>query len=206
MIQIFLVDDHRALTDGMKVGLQQQPDFIVVGQATDGYSAIDAIERLPTPPDVVISDIDMKGMNGLKLLPEMKKRWPKTKVMMLTLHTIHIDEAFSLGASGYILKDSGIAEIVTGIRAIMDGKIYTDDYLVLQEKNKQGSTDQITEFTSRELSIIKLICDERTTREISEKLNISFTAVETYSRTIRRKTGAANIAGIVKYAIKNGIV
>ena len=198
MIEILLVDDHRALSDGISAALAQTTDMKVVGQAPDGYVALEFLSKAEKLPDLVITDLEMKGMNGLVLLQHLMDRYPDLKVMVLTQHDHYDEDAFKAGAKGYILKDSGMAEIIQAIRVVAEGRIF---HPMLQTNKTQLFS--IPEFTTRELQIIKLIVDEYTTRQIAEKLHLPFSAVETYAKNIRRKTGASNIAGIVKFAIRN---
>ena len=200
MINILLVDDHRALSDGICAALNQTPDLKVAGQVTDGYAALEYLSKAAPLPDLLITDLEMKGMNGLALLQHLAERHPDLKTIVLTQHDHYDEEAFKAGARGYIMKDSGIAEIILAIRAVAEGGMYNS----LLQTNKTPLAS-IPEFTTRELQIIKLIVDEYTTRQIAEKLNLPFSAVETYAKSIRRKTGASNIAGIVKFALRNGL-
>ncbi len=198
MIEILLVDDHRALSDGIKAALAQTPDLKVVGQLADGYAALEYLAAVERLPDLVVTDLEMKGMNGLVLLQHISERYPDLKVLVLTQHDNFDDEAYQAGAKGYILKESGMDEITKAMRIVADGQIYKP--LLTPSKPQLPS---IPEFTTRELHIIKLIVDEYTTRQIAEKLNLPFSAVETYAKNIRRKTNASNIAGIVKFALRN---
>lgn len=201
MIEILMVDDHRALSEGIKIALAQTPDLKVSGLFSDGYSALEYLAQTRELPDLVITDLEMKGMNGLVLLQHLMATYPDLKVMILTQHDHYAQDAFDAGARGYILKDSGIAEIIQAIRMVANGEQYNS----LLNVHKMPLTG-IPEFTTRELQIIKLIVEEYTTRQIAEKLAIPFSAVETYAKTIRRKTGASNIAGIVKFALRNNLV
>jgi DNA-binding NarL/FixJ family response regulator len=200
MISVLLVDDHRALSDGIRIALEQTTDIRVTGQVTDGYAALDYIAHVRPLPDIVLTDLEMKGMNGLALLQHLLESHPEQKVIILTQHDDYYDMAFKAGAKGYLLKESGIEEIIRSIRAVITGLTYLDTFSPSKPK-----ITPIPGFTTRELQIIKLIVDEYTTRQISEKLSLPFGAVETYTRNIRRKTGASNIAGIVKFALQNKI-
>ena len=203
MTQVFLVDDHRALSDGIKAALQQTHDITVVGQATDGNAAIEQLEKMAQLPHIILSDIEMKGMHGLNLLAEITQRWPQIRFVLLSQHTQFHTKAIKAGAAGYLLKESGVAEIIKGIRSVATGKNYSDPYFGIEDRTHHEQYQPTPEFTTRELQIICLIVDECTTRDIAEKLNIPFSAVETYARNIRRKTKTTNIAGIVKYALQN---
>lgn len=203
MIRVLLVDDHRALSEGISAALQQTGDITVTAQMTDGNAALEHLSKTASLPDVVITDLEMKGMNGLVLLQHLVKKYPEIRVVILTQHEDYSVRAFQEGAKAYILKESGIDEIVLAIRAVAAGQLYPDPFLTILPKTPAIAT--LPEFTTRELQIIRLIADEFTTRQIAEKLNLPFSAVETYTRNIRRKTGSSNIAGIVKFALQNNL-
>jgi len=200
MIEILLVDDHRVLLNGISASLSKNADLKVIGEVTDGYAALEFLVQATRLPDLLITDLEMKGMNGLVLLQHLMEQYPDLKVIVLTQHDQYEKAAIDTGARGYILKDEKIEEIVNAIRLVMAGKIYRSGM------QRDGATIMaMPEFTTRELKIIRMIVDEYTTRQIAEKLNLPFSAVETHTKSIRRKTGASNIAGIVKYALKNKI-
>ncbi len=212
-ITIILADDHTIVRQGLAKLLEGEPDFQVIGEAENGREAVSKVEELR--PDVVIMDISMPLLNGIEATRQIKKIRPRTKVIILSMHSHdrYIKELFSLGASGYLLKDSTGRDIVKAIQAAMDGDTYMSppiSRLVIEDyvstKTKSFREELYSSLSNREREVFQMIAEGHSTREISEILFISPSTVKTHRSNIMEKLKIENISQLVQFAIKIGIV
>ena len=211
-IKVLLVDDHKIVRDGIQLMLESQAGIDVVAEAEDG----DAVKNIldDTAVDVIIMDINMPSMNGIKTTQMVKEKYPDIKVLALTMSSddSHIRQMVQAGASGYIMKSAGREELTSAIHDVMNGKHYfsdqaTQSIMMDLVKNKgKSSTPGPIHITERELEVLQLIVKEHTNQEIAEKLYISPRTVDAHRRNLLQKTGARNTAGLVKYAFQNGLI
>ena len=212
-ITIILADDHTIVRQGLAKLLEGEPGFNVVGEAENGREAVSKVEELR--PDVVIMDISMPMLNGIEATRQIKKTRPRTRVIILSMHCHdrYIKELFSLGASGYLLKDSTGSDIVKAIRSAMDGDTYMSpavSRLVIEDyvstKKKSFREELYTSLSNREREVFQIIAEGHSTREISEILCISPSTVKTHRAKIMEKLRIENISQLVQFAIRIGIV
>jgi len=211
-IKVLLVDDHKIVRDGIKLMLEPQAGIDVVAEAEDGDKVKKVLEE--TAVDVIVMDINMPGMNGIKTTKMVKELHPDIKVLALTMSSddTHIRQMVQAGASGYIMKSAGRDELTAAIHDVMGGKHYfsdqaTQSIMMDLVKNKGKSTASAPiHITERELEVLQMIVKEYTNQEIAEKLYISPRTVDAHRRNLLQKTGARNTAGLVKYAFQNGLV
>jgi len=212
-ITIILADDHTIVRQGLAKLLEGEPGFNVVGEAENGREAVGKVEELK--PDVVIMDISMPMLNGIEATRQIKKIRPKTRVIILSMHCHdrYIKELFSLGASGYLLKDSTGSDIVKAIQSAMDGDTYmspavsrlvVEDYV--STKKKSFREELYSSLSNREREVFQIIAEGHSTREISEILFISPSTVKTHRSKIMEKLRIENISQLVQFAIRIGIV
>lgn len=210
---IFLADDHTIVREGLAKVLEGEPDFQVVGQAENGREAITRVEQLR--PDIVIMDIAMPMLNGIEATRHIKKVSPKTRVIILSMHSHdrYISELFSLGASGYLLKNSTGTDVIKAIRAALDGDTYLspsisrkviEDYVSLRQKSPRE--DLYSRLSNREREVLQMIAEGHSTRQISQILCVSPSTVKTHRSKIMEKLEIDNISQLVQYAIHLGIV
>ncbi len=209
MINILIVDDHQVIIDGLKSVLDDHPDFSVVGSAHNGQYALKMAKEVE--PDVVLMDINMPVLDGLDCTKQITSEFTNVKVIALSMYSESrlVKRMIKLGAQGFLLKNSSSQKIEEAIRVVYDGGKFFDPKLIesVFEANKANSSfSQIDQLTSRELEVIKQICEESTTSEIAESLFISPHTVESHRSNIFSKLGLRNTAGLVKWAIKNGVV
>ncbi len=210
-IRLLLVDDHRLIIDGMK-SMMKGYDFITVsGEANNGLEALQLLDIINV--DIVLMDIDMPIMNGIDALKEIKKNKPDTKVIILSMHEEAgmIKSIMAIGANGYILKNSSQDELVNAIVKVYQGKNYFSAGVtqsLLNETQNQGSQLKmsIEILTSREEEILRLIASGYSNKEIGSKLFISHRTVDTHRTNLMNKLNVTNIAGLISYAIKKGLV
>jgi len=213
LIKIFLADDHTIVRQGLAKLLEAESDLEVIGEAEDGREAVNKVQKLK--PDIVIMDIAMPLLNGIEATRQIKKMLPQTKVIILSMHSHdrYISELISLGASGYLLKDSTGGEIIKAISAAVKGDVYLsptisrrviDDYLTL--KKTSSREDLYTKLSNREREVFQMIAEGRSTKEVSDILCVSPSTVKTHRANIMEKLKIENISQLIQFAIRLGIV
>lgn len=212
-IKIAIADDYKIYRDGLKVGFMSDDNLDVVLEADNGEALL---EGLPVAkPDVIIMDLKMPIMDGMEATKEVRKRFNAIKVLVVTMYEddkfiIHMMEN---GANGYLLKNADSDEIIKSIYSVHETGYYFNDLVnkallkkLLLKGNVKPSFNQNIEFTERELEVLKLICEEKTAAEIGKVLFISARTVEGHRTKLIEKVGVRNTAGLVMFALKNGIV
>lgn len=207
-IKVLLVDDHQIIIDGIKSLLQSAENIQVVATANDGSEALDTLKLLTV--DVVLMDIDMPRLNGIEATRQINDKYNDVKIIMLTMHneSAMIKNLIEIGAHGYLLKNSSKEELLNAIYKVAEGENYFSSEVTLSLLNKEKSkTAEIQiDFTQREIEIIKLLADGLTNKEIGSKLFISHRTVDTHRTNIMKKVSVNNVAGLISFAIKNGLV
>jgi len=212
MIKLALVDDHKLFRSGIRALLSPLDNFEIVSESGNGVELIESLSE--NPAEVILMDLEMPEMDGMQTTIHLKENFPNLKVIVLSMHNdekfiIHLME---IGARGYLLKDSEPEDIVNAILSVYETGYFFSEMvsrvmlhgLVKKEKVKPSFKTNI-ELSEREIDVVKLICKELTTAEIGEKLFISPRTVEGHRNNVMLKTGARNTAGIVVYAMKNGL-
>jgi len=212
-VKLLVADDHKIFRQGIKKLLEEEPDLQVVGEAADGREAVKKATELK--PDVILMDIAMANLNGLEATKQIKKVLPDVKVIMLTMHKNeeYVLQSFQAGASGYILKEGAVEELVSAIRSIHQdksvlsptiSKTLIDAYLRKMETGKTETPFDL--LTDREREVLQLIAEGYTNREVAKSLFISVKTVEAHRAHIMQKLNIHEIARLVKYAIQKGLV
>jgi DNA-binding NarL/FixJ family response regulator len=209
-IRVLLAEDHTLVRAGLRALLRDVPEVQVVGEAGDGREALRLIEV--HRPDVVLMDITMPGLNGLETTARVVSEFPEVGVIILSMHADeeYVLRALHLGAAGYLLKDANVAELQRAITTIASGETYLSpavsgpvvDY-VRQAGQEPTSLDLLT---PRQREVLQLIAEEHTTKEIAQILEISHKTVETHRMDAMERLGIYNIPGLVRYAIRVGLV
>lgn len=210
-IKILLVDDHQIIIDGLKSLLNNSDEIVVAGEANNGREALRIIDLITI--DVILMYIDMPVMNGIDTLKEIGKRGLSVRVIILSMHQEAgmIKSLMNIGAHGYLLKSSSQDEVIDAIQKVASGQFCFSPEVTLSLLNKpqnnfQDSNPQIELLTDRETEIIRLIAEGFSNKEIGAKLFISHRTVDTHRTNLMKKLNVSNIAGLISYAIKNGIV
>lgn len=211
-IKIAVVDDHALFREGMVALLSDYEDLEVVLQANNGIDLFNKLKR--RTPHVVLLDIEMPEMNGIETTILLKKRYPKIKIIILTMHT---DEEFifdlmSKGANGFLPKDKSVDAVVGAINCVMKKGYYYNDQIT--EAIMKGNSGQLkaadllykTALTEREIEIVKLICAQKTNKEIGDILNISTRTVDHHKTNIFLKVGTNTTIGIVMFAVETKLI
>lgn len=205
-IEILLVDDEALLVDSLEIILSLTDGMHIVGKALDGKEALGILSHVKA--DIALVDLNMKGMGGLELIKHMKQVYPKTKILVLTTFydEKNIINAVSLGADGYILKDSGREKIISAIKNVISGQSVLDSKVLLALSKAVGTynDDKLdkTQLTPRELEILDMIGTGLTNAEIARRLYISEGTVKNYVSSIYEKTGVHDRAQLALRASK----
>lgn len=210
MIKIAIADDHQMFIDGLQSLLKGNKNMSITCTANNGDTLIQALEQ--SPVDVILMDVNMPVMDGIETTKQVKQKYPDTRVIMLTMFSSkdYIEKLLRAGANGYILKNTGKEELTTAIERVMQGESYFSKEVTerimegLQGKKKENNLHMV-ELTEREKDVLRLIVQELTSHEIADKLFISFHTVETHRKNLISKLQVKNIAGLVKYAVQNGL-
>lgn len=212
-IKIAIADDYKIFRDGLKVGLLNDDNLEVVLEADNGEDLLTGFEK--SVPDVVIMDLKMPVMDGMEATKVIKKKYSTVKVLVVTMYDddkfiIHLMEN---GANGYLLKNADADEIKKSIYAVHENGYYFNDVVnkallkkLVLKQNLKPSFNQNVEFTERELQVLKLICEEKTAAEIGKEIFLSPRSVEGIRQRLIEKVGVRNTAGLVMFALKNGII
>ena len=210
-IQIILAEDHRITREGLVNMLEDQPDMEVVGEAGNGREAIQLARELS--PDLVIMDVTMPDLNGIDSTRIITSNPKSIKVIALSMYSDKqfVQGMMQAGASGYLLKDCAFSELVHAIRAVFKGDTYlspgiagivVEDYV---SKLSRSASSASSVLTRREREVLQLISEGESTRHIASKLAISVKTVETHRRQMMGKIGIRTVAGLTKYAIREGL-
>lgn len=213
MIRIILAEDHAMMRRGLRLVLEQQRDFEVVGEASDGREAVELAET--KKPDVALLDITMPNWNGIEAARHISAKHSKTAIIMLSMHA---DESFVLrsikaGARGYLLKESPEIDLVSAIRNISAGKSFfspavsrmlAQDYVRKLQENDIVDTYEL--LTAREREILQLIAEGGSNKDIANKLHLSLFTVETHRGNILKKLNLHGIPELILYAVRKGVI
>ncbi|AWH85594.1 DNA-binding response regulator [Flavobacterium album] len=200
MITIAIAEDHQSLIDGIKLFLEYEDDIKVVGEANDGEKLLEIVRH--KKPDVVLTDIRMPKMDGITATRHLKKEFPSCKVIAFSM--FEQDEAISqmeaAGASGYILKNSSLKTVLAAIHAVMKGETFFDSSIKKVDYQKKDNTD--VPLSKRELEIVKLIGEGKTSQEIADLLFIGKTTVDTHRKNILKKLSLQGKSELLRYSME----
>lgn len=209
-IRVLLAEDHTIVRQGLISILEKHPGIIVVAEAEDGREAVAAVEKLN--PDVVLMDFSMPGLNGLEATRQIKQWNPNTKILILTRHSNreYIESLVKAGASGYLVKNSAVDELVLAIQTVFQGDTYLDPSI-----SKPSSTPGVYDpdrkgkqeiLTPRQMEVLQLIAEGQPNRKIASILNISAKTVENHRANLKQALGLDSTAELIQYAIRHGII
>jgi two-component system, NarL family, response regulator NreC len=212
-IRILIADDHGIVRKGLRLQLEQNDDFEVIGEATDGREAVRLAEELA--PDVVIMDIAMPNLNGIEATTQLVKKNPQIGVIILSMYSdeTYLMRTLAAGAKGYLLKDSADVDLHRAVQVVAEGKPFfspaiadtlLEDYMrQLQQRGLQDTYDLLTE---REKEILQLLAEGKSNKDVAGILNLSTNTVETHRTRIMQKLDLHSTAEIVLYAVRKGII
>ena len=210
MISVLIADDHRMVAEGLGHLLESHPDFKVLECVGDGVEAIRVAQDLH--PDIVLMDNSMPRINGIEAMREILDRCPGTRVIILSMYTdtVHVRRAFEAGAMGYLDKKSVGGEVVEAIRVVHSGRRFTSpelsDQILDVLSGGPGAVDQLGLLSARERQVLQMMAEGQSMGSIAETLMLSPKTVETYRARIMAKLGIHDLAGLVRFAIREGLV
>jgi DNA-binding NarL/FixJ family response regulator len=215
LIRVIIADDHVLYRAGVKTALSAKKDVKIVAEADNGMHLLNMLKMIPA--DVILLDIQMPIMDGITVLPEIKKLYPSVKIIMLTMMDDHsmITKLMEIGANSYLTKTSDSEIIYEAIKTCYEQEYYfnslTNKALLtnLKQRNDtapQRMLQQEANLNEKEMYILKLMCEEKSTREIADMVDLSPRTVEAIRDKLKVKTGAKTTAGLIMYAVKNNIL
>jgi len=212
VIKVAIADDHALFRTGVKTSLSSRKDIQMIAEAENGMQLLNLLKHIK--PDVILLDIHMPIMDGYTTLPEIKKLYPEMKVIMLSMNNDPsiITKMMEIGANSYLTKESDSETIYQAIRTCFEQEFFFNDLTNkallngLRTKKPQEAPMQEVHLTDKEITILKLMCDEKSTKEIADIVDLSPRTVEAIRDKLKTKTGVKSMAGLVMYAVKSGIV
>ncbi|MFT3936391.1 MAG: response regulator transcription factor [Chitinophagaceae bacterium] len=210
-IKVAIADDHALFRAGVKTALAVRKDIEMIAEADNGMQLLNLLKHIE--PDVILLDIQMPLMDGITTLPEIRRLYPDIKVIILSMHNDHsmISKLMEVGANSYLTKNSDSETIYQAIKTCFEQEFYfnelTNKALLsgLRTKKTDHTPDDV-QLNDKELRILKLMCEEKTTKEIADIVDISPRTVEAIRDKLKTKTGSKSMAGLVMFAIKNKLV
>lgn len=217
-VRVVLADDHTLVRGGIRALLQTLPGVNVLAEANDGREALQLVDQLR--PDVILMDIAMNNMNGLEATARIAREYPRVKVIILSMHTNeeYVLKALRSGASGYLLKDAALSELELAIHSVARGETYlsppVSKHVIADYMRRVGvpATQVVPEasplerLTPRQREILQLIAEGHTTQEIAEILSLGVKTVETHRAQLMERLDIHDIAGLVRFALREGLV
>ena len=212
-LRILIADDHGIVRTGLRLQLERNDQFEVVGEAADGREAVRLAEELV--PDIVIMDIAMPSLNGIQAAAQIVKALPQVGIIMLSMHSdeTYITRTLAAGARGYLLKDNAEVDLYRAVQVVAQGKPFfspaiantlLEDYMC--QMHQRGLQDSYDLLTDREKEILQLLAEGRSNKDVAVLLNLSTNTVETHRTRIMQKLDLHSAAEIVLYAVRKRIV
>jgi DNA-binding NarL/FixJ family response regulator len=211
-VSIFLADDHQVVRQGLRSLLEAQPNFTVLGEADDGLDAITQVEKLQ--PNILLLDLMLPGLNGLEVARQCQQRVPKTRVIILSMHSdeSYVLQALRNGAAGYVLKQSSAATVIQAVNEVHQGRRFLSPSLsdraveAYMQKVEPTTFDLYDTLTAREREVLQLAAEGYSNAEIAERLFISCRTVETHRANMMRKLDLRSQTDLIRYALRKGIL
>ena len=212
LIRVLLADDHALVLAGIRALILELGDAQIVAEASNGREAVALVKQ--HKPDLVIMDISMKELNGIEATAQIIAESPSTKILILSMHTTEdfVHRAIRAGASGYLVKDSAPVDLKMAIAAVMRDEIYlsprVSKHLVSGFLNGKSHRDEssMDALTPRQREILQMVAEGKSTKQIAFELNISVKTVETHRAALMERLGIHDLAGLVLYAVRHGVI
>ena len=208
-LRIILAEDHQTVREGIKLLVNSQPDMEVIAEADNGEIAVKITQELL--PDILVMDISMPELNGLKAAKRLRQVCPDVKILTLTRHTddAYLQQLIQAGASGYVLKQSAPTELIRAIRTVAEGKSYLDPLITNKVMGNYAGRSALrgenkSELTDREAEVLRMIALGYSNKEIGSRMGISVKTVEAHKANAMRKKDMRSRIDIVRYAILQG--
>jgi DNA-binding NarL/FixJ family response regulator len=210
-IRVVLADDHTLVRAGLRGLLEGIQGVEVIGEAEDGHEAVHMVSELQ--PDVALLDVGMPGLNGLDAAAQVLRSEPRVRVLILSMHNAeeYVLRALRAGCAGYLLKRSAVSELEIAVRAVARGETYlspsvskqvVDDYV----GRTGGQADPLDALTPRQREILQLVAEGHTSKEIAERLRLSFKTIEAHRAQIMERLGLGDVTALVRFAVRVGLI
>ena len=211
--RVLLADDHRLMRAGLRLVIEQHPEFTVVGEADDGRQAVAMSESLK--PEIIVMDVGMPSLNGIEAARQITAERPETAIIMLSMHADegYVLRALKAGARAYLLKDSAEEDLTRAIEAVRDGKsffspavskVLLQDYM--RKLQRAGAEDSYDLLSGREREVLQLVAEGKSSKEIAGLLNLSTYTVETHRSNLMQKLNLKGIPELILYAVRKGLI
>jgi DNA-binding NarL/FixJ family response regulator len=211
-VRILLTEDHKIVRNGIRALLEKEPGFEVIGESSNGLEALDFLTEHPEV-DLMLMDMNMPELSGIELIALLKQKFPKVKVLVLSMldHEKYIYQALSAGACGYLLKNVNADEMIFAVKHVKAGGKYLCSELSFSLLDRQINAPEVVaaddlDLSKREIEVLDLIAEGLTNTEISEKLFTSKRTVEGHRLSLMNKTNSKNSAALIKFAVLNGLI
>jgi DNA-binding NarL/FixJ family response regulator len=211
MTRVLLADDHSLVRAGLRKLLESVPDLEVVGEVGDGLALLALVAQLQ--PDLVLMDIAMPGLNGLEATARVMKDWPRTRVLILSMHQNeeYVRQALRHGAAGYLLKDAAPLELDQALAAVLRGETYLSPAVsrgVLNDyvQRLRSEESPAAQLTPRQREVLQLVAQGLSTKEIARRLDLSVKTVDTHRTQMMKQLDIHEVAGLVRYAMRVGLI
>ena len=211
--RVLIADDHPLIRSGLRALLARERDFEVVGEAADGYQALELVEQLK--PDVVMLDVSMPRLNGIDVAQKISEKIPSTRVIIVSIHSDegYVLRALKAGAKGYLLKASPEDDILNAVRAVAAGQAFLSPEIsrllveeYVREMRFRGVEDSYDLLSIREKEILQLLASGSTNRQVAELIHVSLATVETHRTNIFQKLGIHSLPELILYAVRKGVL
>ncbi|MBN1766068.1 MAG: response regulator transcription factor [Sedimentisphaerales bacterium] len=211
-VKILIADDHKIMREGLSSLIRKQSDMEVIGEAQDGQQAVDLTGALA--PDVVIMDISMPGLDGIEATRRIKKNNPDIKIVVLSMYSNKrfLIDILQAGASSYLLKEQAFKELILAIHAVLNGELYLCSKMtsiVVQDFNERvvkAKKSALALLNEKEAEVLRLLAEGLSSKEIALQMKKSPKTIDAYRRQIMSKINVDNLADLVKYAIREGLI
>src|SRR5882724_13565428 len=212
-IKVVIADDHTLFRAGVKTALSVKKDVELIAEADNGMQLLNLLKHIE--PDVILLDIQMPIMDGITTLPEIRKLYPDVKVIILSMHNDHsmISKLMEVGANSYLTKNSDSETIYQAIKTCFEQDFFFNDLTnkallsgLRTKRTTESSMPMDVQLNDKEVTILRLMCEEKSTKEIADIVDLSPRTVEAIRDKLKTKTGTKSMAGLVMYAVKAGLV
>ena len=206
MIRIVIADDHAIVRAGVRALFSTEDDLSVVGEAADGREAVAEVRR--HNPDVLLLDLTMPEANGIDAITQVCAACPSTRVVVLSMHASaeYVRPAIRAGASGYVVKGSGLEALVDAVRAVAAGENFFDSKVAAMLRENDGVVDPLDRLTPREREVLQLVAEGLTNREMAARLGVSAKTVDTHRTSLMRKLDLHDAPSLTRFAVRRGLV
>src|ERR1700694_1259207 len=210
--QVLLVDDHKIMRDGIKAILEHSTEFQVMGEAESGTEAVQICNK--ERPDIIVMDIGLPGLNGIEAMTEILRHAPETRVVLLSIYDDehHVVSAIRSGARAFVVKKASSQELLDALRAVAKGGSYLSSQVSdrLLQRIQRGDLDThdrstLESLSPRELQVLRLVAEGKTSKDIAVLLDLGLQTVRSYRKTMMKKLGVNNVAGLTQLALAAGI-